>query len=119
MALMDAVVAVAKGGGFRAAARVTASNASRLTFSDSWLDYNDWRLIPVPLQAFLDSIREKNARETPQLYQLNPCGTREKPASRNALSSGDCVTGSPSTVSSVKLADFSRFSITPSAATAT
>lgn len=34
-----------------------------LSFSGLWLYYNDRRLIPAPLQAFLDYVRECNARQ--------------------------------------------------------
>jgi len=39
-----------------------------LTFSGPWLYYNDRRLIPAPLQAFIDFVREINAREKPVSY---------------------------------------------------
>lgn len=39
-----------------------------LTFSGPWLYYNDRRLIPAPLQAFIDFVRETNAREKPVSY---------------------------------------------------
>jgi DNA-binding transcriptional LysR family regulator len=51
-----------------------------LTFSGPWLYYSDRRLIPAPLKAFIDFVREKNEREKTQPYQLKPCGTRENPA---------------------------------------
>lgn len=35
-----------------------------LTFSGPWLYYNDRRLIPAPLQAFIDFVREKNLSYT-------------------------------------------------------
>jgi DNA-binding transcriptional LysR family regulator len=68
MVLLDAVVAVAKAGGFREAARITGSNASRQIFSDLWLYYNVRRLIPAPLQAFIDFVHEINARDKPVSY---------------------------------------------------
>ncbi|WP_285721760.1 MULTISPECIES: LysR family transcriptional regulator [unclassified Pantoea] len=39
-----------------------------LSFSGPWLYYNDRRLIPAPLQAFIDFVRETNAREKSVSY---------------------------------------------------
>ena len=43
-----------------------------LTFSGPWLYYNDRRLIPAPLQAFIDFVREKNGRENNSAIPAKP-----------------------------------------------
>ncbi|UJL39918.1 LysR family transcriptional regulator [Pantoea agglomerans] len=43
-----------------------------LTFSGPWLYYNDRRLIPAPLQAFIDFVREKNGREKTSAIPAEP-----------------------------------------------
>ncbi len=43
-----------------------------LTFSGPWLYYNDRRLIPAPLQAFIDFVREKNGRENKSAIPAKP-----------------------------------------------
>lgn len=43
-----------------------------MTFSGPWLYYNDRRLIPAPLQAFIDFVREKNGRENNSAIPAKP-----------------------------------------------
>ncbi|MGC0785768.1 UNVERIFIED_ORG: LysR family transcriptional regulator [Pantoea agglomerans] len=43
-----------------------------LIFSSPWLYYNDRRLIPAPLQAFIDFVREKNGREKSSAIPAEP-----------------------------------------------
>lgn len=43
-----------------------------LTFSGPWLYYNDRRLIPAPLQVFIDFVREKNGRENNSAIPAKP-----------------------------------------------
>lgn len=43
-----------------------------LTFSGPWLYYKDRRLIPAPLQAFIDFVREKNGRENNSAIPVKP-----------------------------------------------